>query len=57
MISLNLAQAKSFIRFCGNIPSIYFNSSFLLEGNRDFIAPTCFSIRFSKTFSKGKYAN
>ena len=56
-ISFHLSQIKSFIRFFGNIPSICFNSSFLLKTSRDFIAPTCFSVCFSKTFPKGAYAN
>ena len=53
-ISFNLARIKSFIRFCGNMPSICFN---LLEESRNFIASTCFSVCFSKAFSKGEYAN
>ena len=54
MISFNLARIKSFIKFCGNIPSICFN---LLEGFRDFIALTCFALYFSKAFPKEEYAN
>ena len=50
MIPFNLAQIKSFIRFYRNIPSICFNSSFLLEGFNDFN-------RLSKAFPKGEYAN
>ena len=57
MISLNLTQIKSFIRFCESIPSICFNPPFLLEKSRDFIAPTCFSVCFSKAFHKREYAN
>ena len=53
----NLSLIESFIRYCGIIPSICFNSFFLLEGFSDFIAPTCFSVWFSKVFPKGKYAN
>ena len=41
----------------GNIPSICFNSSFLLEKSRDLKATTCFSVCFSKVFPKGKYVN
>ena len=48
---------KPFIRFCGNIPLICFNSSFLLEGFRDFQAPTCFSFCLFKAFPKVEYAN
>ena len=48
---------KSFIKFCGNIPSICFNSFFILERSEDFKAPTCFSVCFSKTFPKGERAN
>ena len=36
---------------------ICFNSSFLLNGFRDFIALICFSVCFSKVFPKGEYAN
>ena len=43
--------------FFRNISSICFNSSFLLERLRDFKAPTCFYICFSKAFPKGEYAN
>ena len=57
MIFFNLAQTKSLIRFCGNIPSIRLNSSLLLQRSRDFEAPTCFSVCFSKAFPKVKYAN
>ena len=57
MISFNLAQIKSFIRFCENIPSICLNLSFLLEGIRDFKAPTCFSVSFFKACLKGECAN
>ena len=39
-ISLIILRIKSLIRFYGNIPSIYFNLSFLIEGFRDFIAQT-----------------
>ena len=53
-ISFNLARIKSFIKFCGNIPSICFN---LLERSRDFIASTCISVCFSKGFPKGEYVN
>ena len=56
-ISFHLSQIKSFIRYFGNIPSISFHSSFLLKTSRDFIAPTCFSVCFSRTFPKGEYAN
>ena len=45
------------IRFCGSIPTICFNLSFLLEDFRDLRAPTCFSVCFSKAFPKGEYAN
>ena len=45
------------MRICRNIPSIVFNSSFLLEVFRDFKAPTCFSVCFSKAFPIGEYAN
>ena len=48
---------KPFIRFCGIIPLICFNSSFLLEGFRDFQAPTCFSFCLFKAFPKVEYAN
>ena len=54
MISFNLAQIKSFIKFCVNIFSICFS---MLEGSRDFIASICVSVCFSKAFPKGKYAN
>ena len=56
MIYSNLARIK-IIKFCGNIPSICFNSSFLLEGFRKFKAPKCFSVYFSKAFPKAVYAN
>ena len=52
MIYFNLAQIKSFIKFCANIPAICFS---LLDQFRDFIAPTCFSVCFSKAM--GKYAD
>ena len=56
-ISFNFARIKSFIRPCGNIPSIGFSSSFFLEMSREFIAETCFSVCFSKAFPKGEYVN
>ena len=56
-VSFNLSRVISFIRFCGNMPSICLNSSFLLEGFRDYIAPNSFSVCFWKTFAKGEYAN
>ena len=57
MISFNLLIIKSFSIFLGNIPSICVDSSFLLEKSRDFKAPTFFSVRFSKAFPKGQFAN
>ena len=48
----NLSRIKSFIRFCENLHSIC-----LLEMSRDFIAPTCFFVCFSKAFPKREYAN
>ena len=51
MISLHLSIIKSFNRFFGNIPSVHFKSSVLLERFRDYKAST----RFSKAFSKGEY--
>ena len=56
-IFFNLARIKSFIRCCRNITLICFNSSVLLEGLKDFKAPTCFSVCFSKAFPKKEYAN
>ena len=44
---------KSFIKFCGNIPSISFN---LLKEPRDFLAPICFSVCSSNVFPKEEYA-
>ena len=54
MISFNLTRIQSFIKFCGNRPSTRVN---LLERSRDFIAPTCFSVCFSKAFPEGEYTN
>ena len=48
---------KPFIKFCGNIPSLCFNSSFLLEKSTDFKAATYFSVCFLKAFPKGEYWN
>ena len=39
------------------MPSICFNLSSLLERFRDSLAPTWFPVWFSKTLSKGEYAN
>ena len=41
----------------GNIPSVCFNSSFLLEKSWDLKPPTCFSVWFLKAFAKGDYTN
>ena len=57
MIFFNLLIIKSFRISFGNISSICFNSSFLLVRSRDFKAPTCFSVCFSKAFPKGEYSN
>ena len=48
---------KSSIKFCGNIPSICFNSFLILERSEDFKAPPFFSVCFSKTFPKGEHTN
>ena len=51
---------SQFIKFCGNLISVFFNSSFLLEMSRDSIAPTCLTccfVCFSKDLPKGDYAN
>ena len=42
----NLAPTTWFIWFCGNIPLICFNSSFLLEKLRNFTEPSCFLVVF-----------
>ena len=47
----------SFNRFFGNIPSVFFDSSLLLERFRDFKVSTCFSVCFSKVFPKEQYVN
>ena len=49
MISFNLARIQLFLKFCGNIPSIFLNLF------RDFIASTYFSVCFSKAFPEGEY--
>ena len=38
-----------------NIPSIWFNSSILLERFKDFKASTCFFVCLSKAFTRGEY--
>ena len=48
---------KSFIGFCGNIPSVIFNLSFSLEKSRDFITTTCFHVCFSNALPRWKYGN
>ena len=39
------------------IPSIRFNSTFLLKAFRDFTTAACFSVCFLTVFPKGEYAN
>ena len=39
------------------IPSVFLNSSLLLERFRDFKLSTCFSVCFSKAFPKEEYVN
>ena len=64
VISCNLTISNAlfliilFSKFFGNILSILFNSSSsLLERIKNFKAPTCFSVCFSKVFPKGEYVN
>ena len=51
-ISFNLPRVKLFIKFTENVPT----TQNLLEGSRDFIASTSFSVCFRKIFPKGEYA-
>ena len=57
MISFNLLIIKLFSIFFGNIPSICFNSFFLLKRSRYFKARNCFFVCLSKAFPKGEYEN
>ena len=57
MISFNLPWIKSLIWFCGNILSVSFNSSILLERLRNLKVSTSFSVCFFKALAKGEYVN
>ena len=57
VIYISLSIIKSFNCFFGNILSIRFNSSILLERSKDFKALNCFFVWFSKIYSKREYVN
>ena len=54
MIFLSLLLINSFNTFCGNTPSICFNSLVLSEIVKSFMALTCSFVCFSKTFPNGE---
>ena len=57
VIYISLSIIKSFNCFFGNILSIRFNSSILLEKFKDFKTLTCFFVWFSKIYSKRECVN
>ena len=57
MISFNLLIIKLFNMVFGNIPSICFSSSVLLERFRDLKVSSCFYVCLSKTFPRREYGN
>ena len=57
VIYISLSIIKSFNCFFGNILSIRFNSSILLEKFKDFKTLPCFFVWFSKIYSKRECVN
>ena len=57
MVYFTLPLTNSFNCVFVNIIAIFFNSSVLLKGFKDFKVSTCFSVCLSKAFTKGEYIN